>query len=93
MKTITIQIGNTDDKLTQKEWSDFALYIGGAITRHAAQVHFSGTSGSCAPWQNAAWVFVIEPANVGLLRELVTSIRAEYRQDSVAWTEGETLFV
>ena len=93
MKTVTLQIGNSDDKLTQKEWSRFTQEVGSAVSQFAAQIHFSGSSGTCAPWQNAAWVFAIEPLNDTELKAVVTYLRAEYRQDSAAWTEGETLFV
>lgn len=33
MNTICIQIGNSDDKLTQKEWSDFVKEIQACCVR------------------------------------------------------------
>jgi hypothetical protein len=93
MKTVTIQIGNSDDKLTQKEWSSFCEYIGFEIVRVAAHVHFSGASDTTAPWQNTAWVFEIEPSDIEPLKGRIATVRAEYQQDSVAWTEGDTSFI
>lgn len=93
MRTIIIQIGNTDDKLSQREWSEYCRIIQGAINGHALQIHFSGGSEFWQVRQNACWVFSIEPDKADVLRDLVAVVRAEFRQDSVAWTEGETAFV
>ena len=92
MRTITIQIGNSDDKLTQKEWSSFYWEIASAVLA-AGGVHFAGTSPSFEPWQNACWVVVVDDSKVAALREQVVTIRTKFRQESVAWTEGETAFV
>ena len=91
--TVTLQIGNSDDKLTQREWHDFNYSIAEAIRQHASQVHFHGEPSGSERWQNAAWVFVIETANIPGLKSVVAYLRAEYQQDSVAWTEGGTAFV
>jgi hypothetical protein len=93
MKTITLQIGNSDDKLTQAHWSKFVFEIGDYISRYAETVHFFGISAGDARWQNAAWVFVCKPEIVEILKENITNTRRAFLQDSVAWTEGETEFV
>lgn len=93
MNTITIQIGNSDDKLSQKLWSNFVGEIDSAIRNAADDVHFTGCSFPSAPWQNAAWVFNVAHDKRDWLIHRVTEIRQEYKQDSVAWTAGETLFV
>jgi len=93
MRTIIIQIGNTDDKLTQVEWSAFCRHMQAAINEHAQQIHFAGGAEYHMPWQNACWVFEIAPVMADCLRPKVIALRTEYRQDSVAWTEGETAFV
>lgn len=90
-KTITLQIGNTDDKLTQEEWSDFCDTIDRAVNRFSPTVHFSGSPSSQAKKQNACWVFDIDEEEE--LRELITRIRVEYHQDSAAWTLGRTEFI
>lgn len=93
MRTIILQIGNSDDKLSQAEWGAYCREMQAAIFGHAHQIHFSGGSEYHQTWQNACWVFEIVPAVADALRPLVVDIRAKYRQDSVAWTEGETAFV
>ena len=93
--TITIQIGNSDDKLTQKEWSLFVS----AVRREIAamphtDVHFFGCASAYSQWQNACWV-VETWSNVATrnLKKGIQAIRQEFRQDSVAWTQGKTLFI
>ena len=95
-KTVTVQIGNSDDKLSQREWSDFVGRVHGSIGYFADQIHFSGHSSPNVCWQNAAWVFeieAVEPPLASHLREELAKIRAEFKQESVAWTEGETSFI
>ena len=63
-----------------------------AIGHFADAVHFSGGSPGAMPWQNWAWVIAIE-GDTSELRCQLATIRENYRQDSVAWTDGETQFV
>lgn len=93
MKTICIQIGNSDDKLTQFEWSNYTNRTDNEITEHAKQVHFYGCSYGDSIWQNAAWVFEIEEENIGKLRVALKVTRELYKQDSIAWLEGQAEFV
>ncbi len=91
MKTITLQIGNSDDTLTQEEWSAFHAVIDAAVNRAAKQVYFAGSAPAAAAKQNACWVFDLEED--APLRRLVTRIRETHHQESVAWTEGSTVFI
>jgi hypothetical protein len=93
MKTVTVQIGNTDDKLTQRDWSDFAHAVHGSITELSHQLHFSGGASPIASWQNWAWVFEIDDEVIPLLKSRLGRYAAMYNQDSIAWTEGVTQFV
>lgn len=91
MKTVTIQIGNSDDRLTQKRWSEFCVWVGRAVGVFSEQVHFAGGSPVSSPWQNHCWV--VEVADPQPLRQELARLRLEYGQDSIAWTEGETEFI
>lgn len=95
MKTITLLIGNSDDKLSQKDWSAFFHEIDGFLREEGAEeIHFSASSAGASPWQNACWVFTVQndqdAANV--LGE-ITWIRTKWRQESAAVMVGETMFV
>lgn len=93
MKTITIQIGNSDDKLTQKEWSAFCEKVEDLINHDAEHCHFTGYSAGDAPWQNACYVVEVSPARLPIFKECLKLLRSGYDQDSIAWTEGITEFV
>lgn len=93
LKTITIQIGNSDDKLTQSEWSNFVARCAGRIECRTPHIHFSGGSSNWNEWQNYAWVIMIEPEKSEELKRVLEEVRKSYRQESIAWTEGETQFI
>lgn len=97
MKTITVQIGNSDDKLSQQKWSQYCYIVGETIKLWANEVHFSGGSEASAPWQNKAWVFVLsddeQDAKLSRLKAKLIEYRTDFNQLSIAWTEGETEFI
>lgn len=91
--TVTIQIGNSDDALSQKRWNNFFQRMHASILIHAEQIHFSGGPPTVTEWQNYCWVIEISPVVVPELLSEIRHIRAEFNQQSVAVTKGETLFV
>jgi hypothetical protein len=91
MKSITLQIGNTDDKLTQEEWAAYYRAIDTAVHYFARKIHFTGAAAATEPRQNACWVFEIDDDEE--LRSAITRIRQDHRQDSAAWSEGVTEFL
>lgn len=92
MKTVVIQIGNSDDKLSQLMWSAFIKAVAGAVYAHATQIHFSGYSDPSETWQNAAWIFEISEEESQRLWGEMKVLASLYNQDSIAWTEGVTVF-
>lgn len=93
LKTVTLCIGNSDDKLTQKQWSEFAAAIEKVLKQMYAEPHFSGFSLPNASWQNACWVFAIHDHKIQDLKNRIGHIRAEFQQDSAAIVVGDTEFV
>lgn len=102
--TITIQIGNSDDKLTQKEWSFFVTDLRQFVNGWAEQVHFFGFSTPDAQWQNACvvlnlrdwkrdgWDSLDQQITAGMYSGLRDLLK-RYKQDSIAFTSGDTTFV
>jgi hypothetical protein len=97
---VSFSIGNSDDKLSQAEWSQFfldVLSVAEAAENEGAQVHFAGGSHSAEPWQNATWVLELgDNADVirSTLRADLAELCGKYRQDSIAWWEArETEFI
>ena len=93
MKTVIIQIGNSDDKLTQAQWALFVRYTDNAIRQRCNRVYFFSTSPNTDAWQNAAWIIDIYDNASYALRVALKELRELYSQDSVAWTEGKTSFI
>lgn len=91
--TVTIQIGNSDNKLSQKEWALFCTKTYKAITFWNEEWFFSAPSVGWADWQNACFVFSIPTGNIRMLRWEIEKIREGFRQDSATWTQGTTEFI
>ena len=93
MNTVTIQIGNSDDKLTQGEWNKYVRDVQKAIESYSYDQHFFGGSPNWFPWQNVAWCIVVPDSELDYLKQAIRDIREYYKQDSVAFTVGETEFI
>ena len=92
MQTITIQIGNSDDKLTQLEWHNYVTAVTDVVRNHTIQTHFFGGSPNWFPWQNTAWVIQVDSESIEPLRDALVTIRKRYDQESIAFTIGKTEF-
>lgn len=101
MRTVYVSIGNSDDKLTQTEWSRFYDAVNRAIfdvvKYQGARIHGTWLSLPHEPWQNACWCFDAHDDlfdHVAELREQLRELATEFRQDSIAWAEvSETEFL
>jgi len=91
MKTVTIQIGNSDNKLPQSEWSLFVMDLDVVVKTTCGEVFFCGHSAGNAPWQNHC--VVSECHDLGLLSEHIRQLCDKYSQDSIAVTVGTTSFI
>lgn len=92
---VYVSIGNSDDKLTQAEWSDFYWGVDEKIRAATGIIHGAWQSVTSARWQNACWCIEIElPATQEYLKYQLRTWAAKYRQDSIAWAEvSETKFL
>ena len=90
--TVYVSIGNSDDKLTQAQWSMFVDETYAAAARQAL-VHGVWTSASAARYQNACFCLELPAGRIGKVKESLARLAAEYRQDSIAWADAETTFI
>lgn len=90
MLTVYVSIGNSDDKLSQQEWSRFVGEVDRIVRVAAARVHGAWLSPSAAPFQNACWCFEVTLTTARRLRVELVAVGGRYRQDSVAWAVAET---
>lgn len=100
MSTIYISIGNSDDKLSQSDWSSYVLDVDRAFEQavryEGARVHGRWYSLPTEPWQNACWCAEWHPDLahvVEALKRKLANIAGDYRQDSIAWAVAETEFL
>jgi hypothetical protein len=93
VKTIVVQIGNSDNKLRQAEWAHFVQRVGDLVREHADTIHFFGGPENWAAWQKVCWVFDCDESRLADLKARLTTVRKEFQQDSAAITHGETEFV
>jgi hypothetical protein len=89
MKTTVIQIGNSDNKLTQEQWSEFIEEINYIL--YNEKLHFVGGSNNSSPYQNYCWV--VEGELSDTYKKELTDCRIDYLQDSIAVTTGTTEFI
>ncbi len=92
-RTMSVLIGNSDDKLTQLQWSVFVMAVNRLIEGAAAKVHFSGGSAWDTCHQNCCFVIEIEEQYVAGFLERLKEIRENFHQDAAAIVLGETVFI
>lgn len=86
--TIYVSIGNSDDKLSQRDWAAFIREVTSLVEGTADQVYGWWYSTSDMPWQNAVVAFLLNAGKRDQLRAEVSRLREKYRQDSIAWAEA-----
>lgn len=92
--TVHVSIGNSDDKLSQADWSAFCAGVDAVIRNCASTVFGVWYSEPSSQWQNACWAF--EPRDAlsrARAREALSHTARIYRQDSIAWTDGVPDFI
>lgn len=94
MPSAYLAIGNSDDKLTQREWSEFIKEVDDRVSSMATEVHGRWFSAPDDPWQNACWSlhFKSDERLLDAARTIV-EIRRTYKQESAAWTVAEPVFI
>lgn len=97
---IVIAIGNSDNRLTQREWHEFWMEFNTEIQYYGRlagiEVHGTWMSDPVSPFQNAAWSLSWSNDMIHLTRDLqylLREILPKYRQESMAWTVGNTTLV
>lgn len=89
--TCSILIGNSDNKLTQKEWSAYVKEVSWLVDMLVENIYFSGGSNGDSEYQT--WCIVFELKNEENFRYHLNNIRKKYKQDSIAFVKGDTEFI
>ena len=90
--SVTVQIGNSDDKLPQRKWALFILDTLNVVADFGG-LHFSGGSEPRAQWQNYCLVAVGPEAKLDKLTLELKQICNRYSQESISLIVGQSEFV
>lgn len=93
MLTVSILIGNSDNKLSQSDWSAFCYAVQMQLESCSENIFFSGGSAWNNARQNACWVAAVYHYNLAELKTKLTKVREQYKQESVAIVVGNTEFI
>ncbi len=90
--TVHVAIGNSDNKLTQRQWFNFHHDTHRAIEAAAIEIYGAWVSPSASPYQNAGWAFQLQEGDYwrDRLRSWLSELAEQYGQDSIAWNESAT---
>lgn len=88
--TVYICIGNSDDRLTQRRWAEFAWNVHSELEGRG-KLHGEWASDPTSPWQNACWCIEFDDGKTAdMVRSLVACVGRQFGQESVAWAVAET---
>lgn len=90
--TVYVSVGNSDDKLSQVDWSRYVAEVFAATRVHGVQTFGEWWSSPGSIYQNACTGFLIPDDPVGRrhLQDLLTKIRTRFGQDSLAWVQCDS---
>ena len=90
---VYVGIGNSDDKLTQIDWSLFVREVRD-LCEEAGHIAGAWFSEPAASWQNACFcVRTIKPSRRAWLRYQLIRLTEKYKQDYISYVEGETILL
>lgn len=86
-------IGNSDDKLTQSQWSEYVRRVDNLLREYAEEVYGVFFSLPDSPWQNACWSVKIDESDHETVWRKLETIKNNFSQESIALVEGQTYFI
>lgn len=93
-QNFVVVFGNTDNKLTQKRWSQFVATMR-TYLYHVSENHiyFSGGANADSEFQNYCVVASADERTFGMIRNQISRIGEAFDQDSIAFIPGFVEFV
>jgi len=88
MITAYVSVGNSDDKLSQEQWSGFVQHVRISLAQRARETHGEWYSLPDQPYQNACFCVVLADADVPGVQAELAKLREAWGQDSVACAEA-----
>ena len=88
MITAYVSVGNSDDRLSQADWSAYVQQVRIMLGPRARETHGEWYSLPDQPYQNACFCVVLADPDVPAVQAELTRLREAWGQDSVAWAEA-----
>jgi hypothetical protein len=88
--TCFVAIGNSDDKLTQAEWSDFWCEVNNGLHGFASHMIGEWQTAAYAQRQSACWCVHVPEERLADLRDYLSKVAGRFRQDSIALSIADT---
>lgn len=95
LQTVLISVGNSDDKMTQREYSAMCAEVISIARAFALRYLGDWYSAPAAPYQNMCVAFDMStaPHAIDGLYVVLKPVRVKYHQDAIAVLAGTTTFV
>ncbi|MGH3989854.1 MAG: hypothetical protein ACRDTZ_21460 [Pseudonocardiaceae bacterium] len=90
LMTVHIAIGNSDDMLSQAEWSRYVYELRQLVSASATTIHGVWFSAPDSAYQNACVGAAMSSEAVETVRAQLAALRHRYRQSSIAFNASET---
>jgi hypothetical protein len=88
--TLSVLVGNSDNRLTQMEWSSYAGKVNDLVRACTYHTFFNGAPYTASLFQNHCWVFSIHKDDYDKFEGEVREVALHYEQESVAIVKGKT---
>lgn len=90
---VYISIGNSDDRLTQRQWAGAIHSIGGVLQVWSDKIHGFWLTPTDSPYQGACWCIDILLDKCDGLKSQLRHEAYAWKQDSIAWAPAITQFL
>jgi hypothetical protein len=90
---VYVGIGNSDDKLSQKDWSEFIIRTE-SLCEQAGKVIGVWFSHPVSDWQNACFCIQnVKPSRGIWFRGALRALATDFRQDTISYAEAMTVLL
>lgn len=90
---VYIIIGNTDGRLSTKEWDNFQAKFKKIVVSIAEKVWGIWYSDPTTPFRNMCIGVLLAETNFDHLKRQLRRLATQYHQDSIVWSEAKTEFL
>lgn len=91
--TVIVLIGNSDNKLTQKEWNYFVSDVRTIIWIFEKETHFIGSTEPFSEYQSGCFVFEMENDRLEAFKNRLRLSKLHHKQNFIALIVGDTQLV